>query len=444
MAVALLAGLVTCVVGYRMTHRVRTIKPATGVRNIVLISVDTLRADHLSSHGYHRPTSPNIDRLGQGGVVLLNAVAQSPSTLPSHASIFTSRYASQHKTIKDGLSYTELDESELTLAEILKSEGYSTAAFTDGGETAKVFNLDQGFDVYDDEGGGIARINHKVFKWLAGKTQEKFFLFVHCYDTHAPYAPAPPYHRMFPQQALKVDLNIKNPTPADEERFLNKTIADYDAEIAYTDKHVGALLDRIERLGLTRETLIIFTSDHGEEFLEHKRLGHSEHVYDESIKVPLVFANPGIQPARKLSIQVSSVDITPTVLDVLGLPIPSRMKGRSLLKLLSGIEEPEPPAFSENEHRTQVAIRTSTHKLIVDSERSSHQFFDLRSDPSEQRSLTPPRRPAEYLALLKKMKRWRREVDQPAAKPQSQKSLAGDRAKHKRVLEQLKSLGYIQ
>ena len=442
--VVLAALVVAGVAGYLVRGRDPGTSPAGGVQNIVLISVDTLRADHLGSHGYRRPTSPRIDRLGRGGILFANAIAQSPSTLPSHASIFTSRYASQHRTIKDGLNYTELHEGELTLAEILKREGFRTAAFTDGGETARVFNLDQGFDVYDDEGGGIARINSRVFKWLAGNTAGKFFLFVHCYDTHAPYTPPPPYDRMFPQQSLKVDLQIKNPTRADEEHFLNKTIADYDAEIAYTDKHVGALLDHLAKLGLTKKTLVIFTSDHGEEFLEHRRLGHSEHIYDESIKVPLIFHNPGLLQTRRITQQVSSVDISPTVLHILGLSIPGGMMGRSLLGLMRGQAEQERPAFTENEHRTQYAIRTSSHKLIVDTEKKSHQLYDLRRDPSEQRSLTPSAKPPAYTALLEKLRRWKRTVAQPGSRPQPTRSLSGDRAKHRRVLEQLRSLGYIE
>ncbi len=443
LVVASCAVLAAGVVAYLLVVRSPGAVRPGAVQNIILISVDTLRADHLGSYGYGRPTSPNVDRLGEGGVVFLNTIAQSPSTLPSHASIFTSRYASQHRAIKDGMSYTELDEAEQTLAEILKANGYRTAAFTDGGETAKIFNLDQGFDIYDDQGGGIERINARAVKWLAANAGHKLFLFVHCYDTHAPYEPPAPYDRLFPEQALKVDLHKKDPTPQDEEVFLKKSIADYDAEITYTDKHVGALVGHVDRLGLRGKTLIIFTSDHGEEFLEHKRLGHSEHVYDESVKVPLVFHGAGIPGARKVATQVSTVDITPTVLDILRLPIPGRMMGHSLLGLMRGDAELERPAFTENEHRTQYAIRTSSNKLIVDSEKSRHLLFDLRQDPGEQRGLEPAGAPG-YGALLKRLKRWKRDVSETAARERPARSLAAEPARNKRVIEQLRSLGYIE
>ena len=441
---ALVMVLVAGLAGYHLVTRTPARRSPGAVQNILLISVDTLRADHLGSHGYGRPTSPNIDRLGGEGVVFENAVAQSPSTLPSHASIFTSRYASQHRTIKDGLDYTELHEEELTLAEILKKKGYRTAAFTDGGETARVFNLDQGFDLYDDTGGGIERINARVFSWLRGNGRHKFFLFVHCYDTHAPYTPVPPFDRMFPAQSLKVDLQIKNPTAADEARFLKKTVADYDAEIAYTDQHTSALLARLRRLGLSEKTLVIFTSDHGEEFLEHRRLGHSEQIYDESIRVPLIFHNRALLPPRRISPVVGGVDIAPTILDLLGIPIPGRMMGRSLRGLMRGDPAPAQPAFAENEHRVQYAIRTSRHKLIVDGEKKRHYLFDLARDPGEQRDLAAASRPGEYRDLLQKLMRWRHQVSRPDGVSRPTRSLAGDRQKHKKLLEQLRSLGYIQ
>ena len=416
--------------------------PAGPLRNVVLISVDTLRADHLGIHGYRRPTSPHIDRLGRAGVTFLRAVAQSPATLPSHASIFTSRYPSQHRTIKEGLSYTELQDSELTLAEILKKRGYRTAAFTGGGETARVFSLDQGFDLYDDQGGGLARINRRVFAWLSARGKAPFFLFVHCYDTHEPYEPPPPFDALFPEQALKVDLKIKDPTPADEARFLRKTMADYAAEIAYTDQHVGALLERLKKLGLGSDTLVIFTSDHGEEFLEHRKLGHSEHIYDESIHVPLIFHGPGVRP-RMVRQQVSSVDIAPTVLGLLGVAAPARMMGVSLQPLMAGEAALERPAYSENERRLQYSVRTSTHKLIADTEKKTFQLYDLIKDPGEQRDLAAGR-PPEYTRLRRLIEDWRRRVDRTAGHRHPTRSLSDDRKKNQRLFKQLRSLGYIE
>jgi len=163
-------------------------------RNIILISLDTLRADHLGTYGYHRNTSPFIDAFAKESIVFDNAVVQAPNTLPSHMSIMTSLYPSFHGTKE---SKSRLDDEHITLAELLKEKGYQTAAFVDGGFVSATFGFDQGFDIYNDQGRRIVQILPKVKKWLDENMSTPFFLFIHCFDIHSPYNPPPPYDRIF-------------------------------------------------------------------------------------------------------------------------------------------------------------------------------------------------------------------------------------------------------
>ena len=172
-------------------------------KGIILISLDTLRADHLGCYGYYRNTSPSIDAFSKENIVFDHAVVQAPNTLPSHMSIMTSLYPSFHGVWRKN---SRLADEHTTLAELLQEGGYQTAAFTDGGYVRAVFGFNQGFDTYDDRGGGIARILPKVKKWLDENKLNKFFLFIHCYDIHAPYNPPPPYNSIFHDFTYAGDL----------------------------------------------------------------------------------------------------------------------------------------------------------------------------------------------------------------------------------------------
>ncbi len=352
--------------------------------NIILISVDTLRADHLSCYGYNKQTTPNIDKLAQAGILFYNTISQSTVTLSSHSSIFTSRYASQHKALRDARI---LEDSELTLAEILKSHGYTTAGFVDNGEMCKVFNIGQGFDTYNDVGDGLANINLKVFKWLESNTRKKFFLFIHCYDCHWPYyllENLPNLYGSDYNNFVAKMPNLLQENKIDDKALLERLIMFYDLSISYTDKKIGKLLRKIECLGLAKKTLIIFTSDHGEEFMEHGHLFHGGTVYDEAIKVPLIFKSERLFMPGKIENQVRSIDIAPTILEILNIPVPKIMMGKSLLGLMQGGQEAERIAFSENGNRELLSCRNLKYKLINDHYGLVENFYDLQNDPQEK------------------------------------------------------------
>jgi len=422
---------------------------ASPVKNIILIAVDTLRADHLSCYGYDRQTSPHIDKFADKGVLFYNNISQAAASLPAYSSIFTSRYPSQHQTIVDNIGKQEsfvvpLAESEVTLAEILKEEGYITAAFTDGVETAKIFNINQGFDIYNDNAGGIKNINQRVFSWMEKNQDKKFFLFVQAYDLQFPYMPPEPYRQLFLpniqiEPAYYADIEEEDFDDKNfDEDILSNLVALYDGEIAYTDKHIGELFLKIDELGLRDSTLIIFTSDHGEEFMEHSGLGHGKTVYDEIITVPLIFSNEKLFSHKRINNQVQSIDIAPTILEVLNIPIPESMLGVSLAGLMNGKSETERLAISENEFRNKLSCRSLTYKLILTHNTSKLEIFNLKNDPGEKKDIHAHNDDLSiYEKCLDKISQWKILAKDSALVDRVQNMEFDDQLKR-----QLRALGY--
>jgi len=255
--------------------------------NVVLISIDTLRADHLGCYGYPEPTSPAIDALAAQGALFETAISQSSATLPSHASLFTSRYPSQHKTISSGHQYTPLAGVELTLAEVLHHNGYRTAAFTDGGEMAGMYQIGQGFDDFDDLGGASDTILPKAMDWLSAHHDDPFFLFLHFYDVHGPFVMTE-----LDRARRKRIEELYEAEPGHgldlEPAALAALLAAYDRALLGVDTGIQGLLDHLDGLGRSGDTLVVVLSDHGEEFMEHDLIGHGVTVYEEVLRVPLI------------------------------------------------------------------------------------------------------------------------------------------------------------
>ena len=391
--------------------------------NVVLISIDSLRADHLSCYGYSRPTSPNIDRFAARATVFEQMTSSTSWTLPAHAAMFTGLVDSIHGANQNR---KRLDESRTTLAEILKAAGYCTAGFFSGPFLHPSYGLGQGFETYVDcsSTGELAaqalaagrvvgsrevneashrditnpRIHAQVSAWLEANKRTPFFLFVHYWDVHFDYIPPPPYDTRFdPNYTGTIDgrdfesnVRISNQMAA---RDLQHIIALYDGEIAWTDEHVGKLLDELERLGLGKDTLVILTADHGDEFFEHGGKGHRRTLFDEVTHVPLIIRDPRLaRQTPRVATQTRMIDITPTILDMLGMQSAVPTMGQSLRPALDGKPlEHDVVALSELflfDNR-EFSFRRPDYKLIQDPLRRLV-LYDLKRDPGEHEPLTDP------------------------------------------------------
>ncbi len=360
---------------------------------VVLISIDTLRADRLGAYGYERPTSPHLDALAADGVTFTRSIAAAPSTLPSHASILTGLRVAHH-----GASFSlrrALPPRVETLAERLRAAGWRTASFNDGGQIEAVWGLGQGFEVYRSLGDDrFAPVVAAGLGWLdrvrAETPRAPLFLFLHTYEVHHPYTPgaadlaalgAAPYHgwlgRGVKVRALQRINRDHLPLSIADLDFLRDT---YDAEIHSMDRALGTLIAGLQRRGLYRDALIVFTSDHGEEFGEHGWFGwHSHTLYDELLRVPLVLKLPGGAAAgRRVDAEVRGVDVAPTVLAAAGLGPGAAMDGRSVLPLLDRPPRHRRFAVAELDGGDGRALRGRRWKLYDD------RLFDLRTDPGEQ------------------------------------------------------------
>ena len=388
---------------------------------VILISIDTLRADHLGCYGYDRATSPAIDAFAEGATVFTQAVAQAPSTLPSHASMLTSLYPEHH-----GAFYarrTALAPGVVTLADVLADNGFTTAAFTGGGQLSPEFGLTRGFDLYDAHPSGPRFTNtvNSALQWLDQTAPAKAFLFLHTYEAHHPYKPSTELLNLF-SPAYEGDLGDRISTKLLDsinrgEREIDAAdlahiIAAYDAEILSVDRAFESLQRGLEERGLLENTMLVLTSDHGEEFAEHGAVGwHSHTLFDELLLVPLVIRFPhGWGGGREVPYQVRSIDIAPTILNALGKDVPGSFEGVSLLPLLRGsAQDPELAALSQQdrvEEKRFVAVRHRSGKIIPRRLHASSMFadhgffdkialslrpfmlFDVEEDPGEQNDLS--------------------------------------------------------
>lgn len=368
--------------------------------NLLIIGFDALRAKSVGCFGYNRDTTPNIDRFAKDGLVFKNAVSASSWTLSSFMSWFTSLYPSQHTLINKYSKFTDteqilakLPENIHTLAQVLKENGYATAAFTgDAGVTGN-FGYDRGFDTYYDKVtfGGFDTTFPLALKWLKQNKDKKFFLFIHGYDTHGKYNLA---HDSKSKAHLKLrdailDKKLLNLTPQDIESWRGW----YDKKVFEADKRFGNFISEFLKLGLLDKTIIIAASDHGDEYYEHKGFDHGLTLYDELIHVPLIIRIPG-QKAASLKEQVRTVDLMPTILELLTVSpnknVKEQMKGVSLLPLIQG-KSMLLDAFSETDYLLQTfkrSLRKATGwKFIYDLETQTRELYNLNTDPGETKNL---------------------------------------------------------
>jgi arylsulfatase A-like enzyme len=328
-------------------------KRQEGAQNVILISVDTLRSDHLGCYGYQRKTSPRIDSLALDGVTFLNTYASSPWTLPSHVSLLTSLHCVHHQVYYDDEA---MDPSLISLADVLRQNQMYCAALTGGGFVSSIYGFSKGFDTYSDDSGGIFRqdsaehLFQLVSQWLDNHKDKGFFLFLHTYQPHNPYACPYPYKTMFLQEGatwrhldLMSHLGGKPGIfiPLTEEERQN-VVDLYDGEIRYTDEGlIGPLIQKLKDLDLYDQSMVVFTSDHGEEFYDHQGWGHGHSLYDESLKVPLIIKFPeSAYKGKRISNFVSLVDIFPTIMEEVGIDSDNLdLDGKSLFPLVVGQEK---------------------------------------------------------------------------------------------------------
>ncbi len=368
--------------------------------NILFISVDTLRRDHLGCYGYERETSPRIDRIAGNGVLFENGVSTSCWTLPSHTSMLTGLYPSFHRLQDDG---NRLAGDVATLAEQLRDAGYHTMAVTAHVYVSSEFGLDRGFDRFDDSlirGGAenpvASEVIDRALDLFRTLPPEPFFAFVHFFDPHWDYAPPPPFDTKFtdPTYDGPIDGTLDSMLPflQGDRRMpaadLARAVALYDGEIAFVDAQIGRLIDGLDEMGRMENTLIVLTGDHGEEFQDHGRLGHGKSLFREQLGVPIILSGHDTFPAGGRSDRlVSLVDLAPTLLELAGVVPAERLQGVSLA---GAEEESGRSVFGEsirfgNEMRT---VRDSRYKMIHYLQGDHRQFYDMEKDPGEQRPLS--------------------------------------------------------
>ena len=347
--------------------------------HLLLISLDTVRADALGSYGYAKAQTPRLDALAAQGLRFEQATTVAPLTLPAHSSLLTGTFPASHGVRDNGGFY--LGDEQVTLAEVLRGEGYRTGAFVGAFVLDSRWGTNQGFDRYFDEfdlsemkGGGMASVQRKgdeviaeALRWLGEESDAPFFGWVHLYDPHTPYEAPEPYRSRFPRTRSGA----------------------YDAEIAWTDELVGRLLDGLAELGHLEDTLVVVLGDHGEALGEHKELDHGFFIYDEVVQIPLMIAGPGV-PSRVVPDQVRIVDVMPTALELLHVEAPASVQGTSLVPLSRG-EELELLALSETWYPKYhygwselTAVRDGRYKFIQAPRR---ELYDLVEDPGELENL---------------------------------------------------------
>ncbi|MFP6665414.1 MAG: sulfatase [Deltaproteobacteria bacterium] len=419
--------------------------PADGPPNVILISLDTLRADYVGATKEGRQLTPNLDKFRARGAVFTNAMTTYPSTTGSHMSLFTGVYPATHETIH---ARKKLPPEIPTMAQALAPLGFATAAVTENAMLNATSGFLRGFDSYKEQkgddvwstDGAIRQTFDDGLAWLDTHGEERFFLFLHTYQVHFPYTP-PKRHNHF-RRALNRQL------PEDPfERQKVWAERGYAGEVLYTDEEVGRLLRILDERGLLENTILIITADHGEEFGEHGEIGHAQTLYAEVLNIPLSIQFPGRIPAgSRIEAPVSLVDILPTIFDLAGLP-PLHAEGQSLVPLLDGGQLAEQRAvYAQNygKHGQQWAARTGTRKFIFQgNQKIPFEVFDLEADAGETTALDGTHLAAEGTRWITPY----REIVIAAMTRRMEKE-AAETAPHERrldegVVNKLRALGYM-
>src|ERR1035437_3704142 len=395
--------------------------PALRPLNLLLVTIDTLRADRLGCYGYSKIETPNLDELARKGTLFEDAVTPTPLTAPSHASMFTGLYPNAHK-VRDTGGFI-LHSPHRTLAEILRQQGRDTAAFVGSSVLKKQFGFNAGFAVYDDEmpkpdpgkmageyaerrgGGGVDR----ALSWLGSQSGKPFFLWVHVFDPHSPYDPPAPFR----------------------EKYRGRL---YDGEVAYTDQQLGRLFAAVTAKAPAGNTLIAVLSDHGESLAEHGEYTHGVFLYDSTLRIAFLLGGPGVPARLRVKAQVRTIDLFPTLLELMGGKAPGGVQGTSLAPTFTG-----KPVASGSYLETLYpkinlgwaelrGIRTNLWKYI---QAPKPELYDLVKDPGETTNVI-----GDHAAEVQQLKAHLKAAAGGVEKVQTTMV-------DQRTMAQLKSLGYL-
>ncbi len=420
--------------------------PAPPPERVLLISIDTLRADHLGTYGYSRPTSPGLDAFGKQGVVFTDVTTPSPWTLPSHASMLTGLYPGRHALLS---SRTRLADSVVTLAEHLGAHGFTTAAMVNSRYLSPALGLDRGFTHFRylpevmSQREPTRAITDQALAWVEELRGKQWFMFVHYYDVHSDYGALPEYEAQFVRpytgaidgstaQLLRMREQRTQLADADVAHLVDL----YDAGIRQMDDEVGRFLRAI---GDDPGLLVIVTSDHGEELFDHGSLLHGRTQYQELVRVPLLMRGAGVPPGVRVAGTASLVDVMPTILQAVGVPAPAALDGIDLAQAWRGQAQALDARYlsCEADHNAEPdvrrAVRHRQHTLHFDRLAGSYALFDLSTDPHEHtdRVAAHPAVVAELRVELDRFRSARGEVGSPGSLTPEQ-------------MQRLRSLGYVR
>jgi arylsulfatase A-like enzyme/predicted Zn-dependent protease len=418
-----LAAAAACTTGCART-------PAPSELSVILVTLDTARADRIGAFGGKAVPTPNLDEMARGGTLFEQAFSQAPLTLPSHASMLTARYPASIGVRHNGLY--RLRNPEPTLASSLGASGFETAAFVAAYVLNKEFGLDQGFGTYDDVvvrglGGGedqmleaertADEVNARVFDWLGRRRPGRFFLWVHYYDPHEPYRP--------PERPSRVLAG-----------------SGYDREISYVDACFGDLIRRLEDDGILDRSILVVAGDHGESLGEHGEDTHGFFLYDATLHVPLFIRAPGLVPAgRRVGGPVELVAVAPTILDLLSLPALEKAQGKSLRGRIDGTDDGRAAVAHAETLMPRLEYGLATLRMIRDGRYKyvgapRPELYDIEKDPGEQRDLAAldANRSRDMASALSA---WERATTDETASKGARRNLSREEE------ERLRSLGYL-
>lgn len=414
--------------------------------NVLLISLDALRADHLSCYGYDRRTSPFLDEIAARGTRFSQAFVNTHGTPPSHTTMLSALYQETHRVgygagTPGGRDDTIPEQVELVQENLLRN-GWRTIGVTGGGYMSSVFGFGRGFSSFSDKARSIEQGTGLLMAELEPPQDRPVFAFLHTYQVHSPYDPPDPYRALW--DTGESDLEASNENLAPIQNNANEVLSPedfghlealYDGEIAFTDATLRSFFADLERIGFLENALVIITSDHGEEFGDHGGLLHRISLFEELLHIPVILYGAGVAEGVVDPAMISLIDVAPTILAAAGLPIPDIMEGRDLLGDPPEVEWGGQRVFAQYTS-LRYAVRTPRFKLIQYPKPRDLQLFDLYRDPSERRNVRR-KHPDLAAALLSELEEWKLARPEPVNRQTEAVELPES------TIEELIALGYL-